>query len=119
MKIQLSQSAVDLPTDGVYPAIVKSTRNKNDSKCVIEFEITNGEKTWSVTKEYAVKQKADSPLIKDSATILKSPISVKEFDTDSLVGKSCQVVVARRKTSGNKLVATVTTVLAEEVPAKA
>jgi hypothetical protein len=110
MKIKVPQKSGDLPPDGVYNATVKASREKSDTCCVLDFEITNGERSWVVSRDYSAKKDCHKQLIKDASAIMQAPIT-DEFETDSLIGKSCQAVVATRKSSGGKLVAVVTTVL--------
>jgi len=121
MKIKIMQPKNTLACEGELSASVKSVKAKgdNNSKVSIEFCVVCNGGEFVVAKDYALKLEPKTELYKDAQTILARPfaeaeLSSGEFDTETLTGLACRVVVVHRRTSGGKTAAVVTAVLPKD-----
>ena len=114
MKLKINKPSGALPKEGPHTAAVKEIIDRPEKKKVdIEFALPGYDKP--VFKEYPRALDPHTPLFQDAQTILGRPFTEHEiggdFDLDQLVNKSCQVVIAHRRTAGGKVTAVVSVVL--------
>jgi hypothetical protein len=116
MKLKLSIPKTALAPEGVHDAKVGAVVPGGEGRCTLQFAFTKENEQFLVDRGYAARLDSGSPLLKDMETILGRKFTGGEAGQDLdlkllLVDKICQIVVAHRRSSGGKLVASVTTVL--------
>ncbi len=115
MKLKLQIAKAELAPEDLYPATVLGIKNKGDSKCTIEFSVVAEGRPFTVAKDYPARLDRTSPLLRDAETIQGRKFADtkgnEEFDLETLVTKTCQVVVQHKRTNGGRVVAAVETVL--------
>lgn len=115
MKLKLQIAKAELAPEDIYPATVLGIKNKGDSKCTIEFSVVAEGRPFTVGKDYPARLDRTSPLLRDAETIQGRKFADtkgnEEFDLETLVTKTCQVVVQHKRTNGGRVVAAVETVL--------
>ncbi|NBU11402.1 MAG: hypothetical protein EBS84_20730 [Proteobacteria bacterium] len=115
MKLKLQIAKAELASEGVHAATVLAIKPKGDSKCTVEFSVVVDGSPFTVGKDYPAKLDRTSGLLRDAETIqgrkFADTKANEEFDLETLVAKTCQVVVHHKRTNGGRLVAAVETVL--------
>jgi hypothetical protein len=108
---------------GTYAAVVKAINPvekllKEGDKPELEIEFTVVGATEPMPKRYLVRLDGRSPLRREVQAILGRSLSLPEiasFDTDQLLNRNCQVVVAHQHDGGSKPKAVIKTVQAAPV----
>lgn len=118
MKIKIIQPKNTVACEGELPAHVKAVKAKGENKIMIEWGVVCNGGEFVVAKDYPAKLEPKTELYKDAQTILARPFAEAElsgeFDTETLTGLACRVVVVHRRTSGGKTAAVVTAVLPKD-----
>ncbi len=114
MKLTINKPPGALPREGTYGATVKSVIDRPEQKkVVIEFTLPGYDKPFS--KVYPRTLDPHTPLFQDAQAIMGRRFTEQEiggdFELDQLVNRSCQVVIAHRRTAGGRVTAVVSVVL--------
>jgi hypothetical protein len=114
MKLKINKPPGALPKEGTYEAIIKAVIDRPEKKKVaIEFTLPGYDKPFS--KEYPRTLDPHTALFQEAQTILGRRFTEQEiggdFELDQLVNKSCQVVIAHKRTAGGRVAAVVSVVL--------
>jgi hypothetical protein len=117
MMLKASSPKTVLLSEGTYPATLASIKglpdNTKPKRVALGFKVGNTD--IEVTKELPASFDIGKPLRKDAESILGRELTSSEgqagFDLNTLIGKTCQVVVMHRAGAGGKTSAAVSLVL--------
>jgi hypothetical protein len=111
--ITVNKGNTRLPAQGVYATELQSVTYRNGDKDIVLGFAIEGVK--ELVPKIAPASFALGPLKEDCQTLNGRPFTEKELqqgvDPESLKGKSCQVILVHKKTSGKKLTAVVSVIM--------